>query len=84
MYLFKQRLEELIGIVIFVALIVGVVSGLMWLVSIVNQTVIAWVAFTIIVVFVLIIVFGFVYWLFIEPFKESMLYWKLKDKLKRK
>lgn len=83
MYLFKERLKELIGNIFSVAIAASIVCGFIWAVNVIPYAD-AILGVLLIGGMVLGLAYIFLNWLIIEPFLDSELYWKIRSKLKRK
>lgn len=83
MYLFKERVKYLIGYVVSGVLTIGFITLVIWGISLIPDIIVAIFILGIFGLGIVAGLFSLLYWLLIEPFMESELYWKMRSKLKR-
>jgi hypothetical protein len=71
MNLFKQRLIELLASVIAAAIVVGVLAGSFWLLTLIHPNLPAIMGIVLLVLLTVFYVGCFINWLFIAPFRKD-------------
>jgi hypothetical protein len=71
MSIFKQRLIELLGSVIVASIVVGVLAGSFWLLTLIHPNLPAIMGMVLFVLTVVFYVGYFINWLFIAPFRKD-------------
>ena len=84
MYLFKERVKEMIVILVATIIMGGLLYLIYLLLSAIPFNFGGWTSLIILSLFILVLILSFLNWLIIEPFKESLLYWKIRNKINKK
>jgi hypothetical protein len=71
MSLFKQRLIELLASVIVTAIVLGVLAGSFWLLTLLHPNLPAIICIVLLVLMAVFYVGCFINWLFIAPFRKD-------------
>lgn len=71
MPLFKRRLKKVGSTLLTYLICIAALLLIMWLASLIPNAIGAWIATIIIVLFFGGMLWAFIYWLFVEPFKKE-------------
>lgn len=71
MDLFKKRLKELVSTTLFILVASTIIVGIGMGIQYINPAILSWIGIIIGSAFGLMLVYIFIEWLFIEPFKKS-------------
>lgn len=80
MNLFKQRVVEMLCFLLAATIMAGLLFLIFLLLYTIPFDLGGWISYFVVSLFLLLFILSFLNWLVIEPFKESYLYWKIKNK----